>query len=400
MNGPTLSAACACAAILIVSSSWAQTPAAAIKPPPAFDAARNLGGPPPPAKTENRIPVSPAAPERNISATTVPRPSARVAAQATTVAPQPAATGKLLSPKTIVASPRRTLAIKEFAQLRAQENTLAQHVRLDARTQVTSVTEAPGQAARVSIENRNTWRQANAPGILTVNRKARDFLVTPGGYLTIVGNDFGDTLGEVNVIGRFPAGKVPLQVVNWRSGEIYALLPEGLRGVADQSATLQVITRAGKTYRIDGARFVAAREEILLTNVERVLDFQSASHWPAGIGPAGHVSRAEGGAKMECKAVGADTFGFKSLAPGWEIVAIGMQHGRTDSGNGDGRGNPGGRTYSQGYALGPWADRMTVNWGVWRSHLSPNLSLGGYDHCESSYLLSVYAIGPAGLLPF
>lgn len=51
MNRSTISAACACAAMLLAESAFAQAQAPMIKPPSAFDAARTFGTAPPPVKT-------------------------------------------------------------------------------------------------------------------------------------------------------------------------------------------------------------------------------------------------------------------------------------------------------------------------------------------------------------
>jgi hypothetical protein len=236
------------------------------------------------------------------------------------------------------------------------------------------------------------------PGIVMVNRRTKEFLVTPGGYLTIDGRGFGDTLGQVNVIGRFPGGKAALQVVDWRDTQIYALLPVGLRGAPDQVATLQVVTRQARTYRRDRANFVAAREVITFTNgIDRLVQAKAKN-----MDSDGSVSyRATGVNCPDLETV--EDFRF-TLPAGWMPSVIGLEPGRSDTGDGDADGKPGRREFFGQYAIGNWdgGNRFQISSGVWRSRnlaAARSARFAG-DTCVRSYRLSVAVMGPAGLSPF
>src|SRR5262249_16901405 len=83
-----------------------------------------------------------------------------------------------------------------------------------------------------------------APGIWFVNNRDKNFVLTPGGYVTISGKGFGETLGQVNGFGGTDGHRLAYQVVDWHDDQIYAVLPTGVRGMADQGAKLQVVTSA------------------------------------------------------------------------------------------------------------------------------------------------------------
>ncbi len=402
---------------LAPGSPWAQAPSSSLKtqqPPapstpalapkaapiaaPISPGAAGFGGQSLPGSA-SRVPKGKESDTAQRRVESVPRPSAAVSAAVAATAP-PASMGK----KENMPSPRRAEIIAQHLKPREQENALAEQSRSVAHAQM-KPTGASGLPARVGIESHSTWRKADEPGILMVNRKTRDFLVTPGGYLTIVGNAFGEKIGQVNLIGRFPGGKAALQVAGWRDDEIYALLPEGLRGAPDHAAVLQVITRDAKAYRKDAARFVAAREEITLTvGIDRVLEFKSIGEvWPTQMSADGKVSRLVRWQLQDCsRRTGTDRVKFR-LPAGWQASAIGIEHGRTDTGDRDQEGKPGSRAFFPRYAIVNWDpdDTVHIDWGIWRSR---NTALGGSsflgDSCYSDYRLSVAVVGPAGVSPF
>jgi hypothetical protein len=113
---------------------------------------------------------------------------------------------------------------------------------------------------------------------------------------------------------------------------------------------------------------------------------------------------------------------------GFDVIGATLGHGRTDSGDGDGYGQPGGRVFFPGYGFGAWTDdRVTrplgggtedfvsalpINWGVYRAHRSPNVAAGvsfagpyvnstnESNLCSSYYeITSLRLYGPAGVTP-
>lgn len=244
-------------------------------------------------------------------------------------------------------------------------------------------------------------------GVTTVNRKVIGWVVTPGGHLTIEGVGFGDTLGEVEVIGRFPQGAVKLEVVNWRADTIYALFPLGVRGVPDHAIDLRVLTAARRTFPAGAGRFYAAREEITLhSGIPRVVAFTSARYWQAAMDDAGHVDRLMSGGSLDCPRPSYDSLATIDPGNGFTVVGLAMTNGRTDTGNGDRNGEAGNHLFSPGYSFGAWDGpyeghyRTVVSWGVFRSHSSPSFLGSSRDVCESNYQLEVTLSGPAGVQPF
>jgi hypothetical protein len=247
------------------------------------------------------------------------------------------------------------------------------------------------------------------PGIGLVNGKATGFVVTPGAFLTIAGFEFGDTKGQANLVGNFPpGGAAALTIVDWKPGSVYALLPAGLRGALDQPVTVQLITAVQKTYRKDGGRFVATREDTTVTtDIPRLLKFEYGPTWGAFLDPSGQVVRQEQGESLTCKPPGTDTFTIIDPGKGFVVTGLNAAWGPTDSGDGSSTGQQGSRTYTPGYGFGEWnGNRIPFHWGVWRSHQSEFGLPGGpgyspaSDVCQSIYAISVGLNGPAGVAPF
>jgi hypothetical protein len=235
--------------------------------------------------------------------------------------------------------------------------------------------------------------QASPAEIWLVNGKRQDFLITPGGYLTISGKGFGDAIGSANVIGAFPGGAAPLRIIDWRDDEVYALLPEGLRGALDQRATVQIITQAGITHRIDGGRFVAAREEVVLTqNLRRLVSVESAGKWPADMDGNAAVIRTRRFGAVHCPYPDTDYLSFSRPANQYQIVGVSMQ--RVDP-------TPALQApfsdFVGDYTFGEWGARLPVNWGVWET--TPTLTGTDWE-CNSGYRIdSITVFGPAGMSP-
>lgn len=263
--------------------------------------------------------------------------------------------------------------------------------------------ESSAALAQRTTKGSHAARVVPSVGIDTVNGKERGFVVSPGGNVTIMGGQFGDTIGQVNVIGQFPGGAAPLRVVDWRAGEIHALFPPGLRGALDHQVTLQVITSGQKTFRLDGGKFIAAREDVVVTTgLLRMVQFYSAGSWSAQMDENGVVNRAYSGEHTDCLAPAKD--GLKITDPGRGFFVTGVSllwTGRTDSGDGSSMGDDGNRIYYPGYGFTEWYhDEIGVKWGVWRSHQSPYFLLPAFNQCQSSYQLAVILSGPAGVAPF
>jgi hypothetical protein len=213
--------------------------------------------------------------------------------------------------------------------------------------------------------------------------------------------------------------ELPFQIIDWHDREIYAFVPAGIRGVADQSAPLQVTTRAGRAYPLDAGRFVAAREEITVNSgLGRVIWFVPGPTWSATLADDGRVDRTYGG--DGCGSPGSDRLYFKPQQNGFVVSGIAWWTGREDTGDGDGNGNPGHRSFEPGYSFGDWGtgsmavgrDRsaqvptLTLNWGAWCSR-SENTNNSPFSHATfssfsstSNYQVEVSLIGPAGLSPF
>jgi hypothetical protein len=303
--------------------------------------------------------------------------------------------------------PRGVKSASILQQSVIQETTLAESLRSKqvARKAFSSVQQ--GVVSKELITSQ--------PGISSVNNKIRGYIVSPRSYLTIKGRDFGGTIGRVNVIGSyFPSGGTALRVANWRTDEIYVLVPPEIRGVVDHPVSIQVITSAGQTFRFDDGKFVAAREEIVVrTNIPQMISFESPRGWVSAMSNEGFVNRYKSGESVDCPAPGQDRLRgpdryaySRSIFAGRGFVLVGLNAswGRTDSGNGDGWGNAGSRTFFPGYGFSDWYGQdqeiIDVSWGVWRSHMSPEIFLSGYDICSSSYQIEVVLSGPAGVAPF
>jgi hypothetical protein len=306
-------------------------------------------------------------------------------------------------------SPRGIRAVSLFQQSMIQETRLAQSVR----TKPVSGKSFAG----VQEKLRSRELVTPQPGISSVNNKIRGYIVSPRSYLTIKGLEFGDAVGNVNVIGaHFPGGGIGLRIVDWRKDEIYVLVPPEIRGVVDHDVSMQVITRSNKTFRLGDGKFIAAREEIVVpSNLTQIIDFRSATVWPGAMNNLGIVYRWKTGESINCPLPGKDSLislpDVKGADPkrfflgrGFVVVGLNASWGRTDAGNGDGWGYAGSRTFTPGYGFSDWygdnQERIDVSWGVWRSHRSPDVLLSGFDDCQSMYQLAVVLSGPAGVAPF
>src|SRR6185437_4569359 len=305
------------------------------------------------------------------------------------------------------AEPHRAELARPCRRQQVMENTTA-NAFAQAPGRTSSL--AAAAAARSPFSVRNAKKEdvlAKQPdGIWFVNGKSRDFVITSGGNVVIAGKGFGSAQGRVLASGLsgFPGSAAALQVTAWTEFEIDAMLPVGIRGVPDlDGISAQVFTATGKSFTLGNGKFVAAREEITLTTqLDRLILFQASPAWPWTMATDGGVHRQRGG---PCPSPGTDDLLFPPPPRGFEVSGISMQHGRTDSGDGDDSFTPG---YSVGdldtavTAGGQTAKHVRVNWGVFDSHTSLNLILSQLsgDQCTSDYKVEVRLVGPAGLTPF
>lgn len=289
---------------------------------------------------------------------------------------------------------------------------------------------AQGPPSRYLTADAQAGYERRPLGVWFVNGESSYFPMTPGGYLTIAGKGFGERLGRVTMLGdpnvraRAPS-EVRLLVTDWNDDEIYAQLPEGIRGMPDQDVRLQVMTHAGTVYLIDKGKFRAAREEMTVTtNLDRIIEVHSTSNWKPTIGGDGQIVRYEdnlwNGDDLTCRAPGSDQLYFNPPA-GYDVSGMTVWFGRTDAGDGDLYGHAGDRVFTPGYSVGDWTRAslavtrqhskevwmIPVSWGVWRSHTS-YAGLGAQfraagepdDLCESNYQVALTLTGPAGVAPF
>jgi len=271
-----------------------------------------------------------------------------------------------------------------------------------------STMSVPGLATRAAQRDDS---RTFTPGVHSINGMEKGAQLTPGGNVTLNGFGFGDGAGSISLVTSAPQSVIDLRVLDWHDSEVYALLPAGVRGVADQPVKIQLITHAGKIYSLDGAQFFGTREEVLLTtNLSRVFHVDADQSWANPVsGDDGSVSRDDfrPGGSIDCKSPGTDLVFFDTLPKGFEVSGVVFWHGRTDSGDGVDGGYAGNRMFFPRYSLGPWSrvsdtqSLLQVKWGVWRSHTSPSV-LGDdpTDDCSSNYQLAVSVIGPAGVPVF
>jgi hypothetical protein len=410
-------------------------------------------------------PVKPAvkAPNWNaIGPNAAPRPLSPPAARPTThpvqtlntEAPSKKTSAFALSKEKLTkTSPRRAALLQAQLKIRDEQNRVAQGLRGHAdRRQITDkppgshFAQAPGRTSSLAAgaeahlphAARNARTQdmlANQPdGIWFVNNQANDFIITPGGSVVISGKGFGERPGQVFAKGLtgFPGGAAELQVQGWNNFEIDAVLPAGIRNVADLNAiSVQVLTFSSRSFSLGNGRFYAERAEIVLPqtiDLHAVFDVQLSRNWMVnfnpGLGPAssvemtgnGWVERFDDSSELTCKQPGTDTLFPKNLPYDFQVSGIAMEHGRTDSGDGNGmpNGDSGNHMYVPGYSItwgqttvaaGPNRDKLVdavaIGWGVWRSHTSPGIVQNKEDICASRYVITeVDVVGPVGLAPF
>jgi hypothetical protein len=341
-------------------------------------------------------------------------------------------------------SPRRTALMNQLRSIREEQDRLAAAV---------ASTERDDKGSRVSTPaGISAWPQApfgtraiataagsNAAfGIHAINGRTKSIRLTPGGKVVITGLGLGAPTGVRLVGGSLDRHPVLLRIV-WRTPtRIDAEIPSTTRGSPDeQKAVVEVRTSQGATYRFDGVSFIAAREEITITDAvviqAHVANVEGSKNWAATVSGLG-ANRLAVGKSINCPAPGTDLAHF-ARRNGFDVVGATMATGRTDSGDDDADGNAGSRVFTPGYSFGDWVDEnvpdasvwgflvpgsvsaLAVNWGVFRSHTSPHVYVRGnytppvygnvdadstdpVDRCSSDWwFTSLTLYGPAGVAP-
>ena len=330
--------------------------------------------------------------------------------------------------------PKRAGLLQVQVKIRDEQNRIAQGLRGHAGGQPLidnaargAFAQAPGRTSSLAaaaeahspLAVRNARTQdalARQPdGISFINGKPRDFIITPGGSVIIAGKGFGPASGRAFASGLtgFPGGAAALRVIAWSNFEIDAVLPAGIRGVPDiDGISAQVFTPAGKSFTLANGKFIAAREEITLTSqLDRLILLKPSAAWPWIMAADGGVHRWLGGNSVECPSAGTDELIFQPPS-GFEVSGVVMRYGRTDTGDGDAYGHAGNHLFIPGYGIGDWDttagpggqlfDRLSIAWGIFRSHTSPGIFKGvaNGDQCNSDYQIAVSLVGPAGVAPF
>lgn len=298
---------------------------------------------------------------------------------------RPRLTGQVVS-----RSPSAAARVRAHQQWVALEIATATQIRSARGSSRSNLESSVGTKASAAIQ----------PGVWKVNGKPQGFIVMPAGTVVIEGFGFGEGMGQVNVFGQFATGAAVLRIVEWHNDLVVALFPEGLRGFVDHDVRLQLVTRDGKIYFLNGGTFVATREEItVVENLARLVRFRSSPNWPVDFD--GGVSRMNSYHTLTCAQPGVDTLTIPDPGRGFIVTGLSASWGRMDSGDGDRYGDPGSRAFFPGYGLGNWnGDTIDVHWGVWREHSSPIYVAPGHDTCLSQYSIAVTLWGPVGVSPF
>ena len=316
-----------------------------------------------------------------------------------------------------VVSKQRAQMLNESLALRSAARTEAASTLATARKAAAAPVAVPSltsKAAREPVATAMVKPVAELkPGIFLVNGKHSGVQFTPGGAYVIDGLGFGAALGQVDLVSKqFPGGTLALQVSQWSDSRVQALIPEPIRGLPDQPVTLRVTTRGGTLFPLD-AQFVATREEIILHSADGSLPMTSAftlelsnrADWQ-NIQTATGIYRNSVGPSLNCPNTGNDML-TPTLPAGWTlsgVTVIGDLPTYSDPKH-DMFGQGGDTVVTSNYALVDWQtaltySRLTIHWGVFRSHTSDTHWAPDADYCLSSYKLDASVVGPAGLKPF
>lgn len=247
----------------------------------------------------------------------------------------------------------------------------------------------------------------------------------PGVAYDIRGQGFGNTPGQVVLLGQFPNGQPTFRIDHWSDKQIFATVDPGVSGALDQDGvTLVVRPAAGAPITSPNGHFWAARANSVLALPRDKATMGN----PGGITPSykqedgwvkvrRHFAASEdffstddlfgdsfanplGGCEM---APATDRFDLSALRPGFAVVGFEWVHGRTDSGNHDADGDRGRRYFSPGYDAVASADGKTLDmkWGVFKSYYDPwTPPVPDSWWCNSNYRFRITVQGPAGIAPW
>lgn len=130
-------------------------------------------------------------------------------------------------------------------------------------------------AAAVSAQSDGA-RAAEACDKPTVKTLIVGGKVKPGDAVIIGGCGFGQSLGQVHLLGNFPGGKVKLIVDQWSDTGIGAFVPKDVSGAPDQAAKVLVTAKSGAKSNSDRSLFFEARRERKMVTASDT-SFQCAS---------------------------------------------------------------------------------------------------------------------------
>jgi hypothetical protein len=86
--------------------------------------------------------------------------------------------------------------------------------------------------------------------------------IAPGDDGVLIGFELGDGAGEASLVGSFPGGRIPLEIIHWDDGTIEFRVPDDpakVCGSLDQDAEIEVKTKSGVIVRWP-VRFRARRD--------------------------------------------------------------------------------------------------------------------------------------------
>lgn len=252
---------------------------------------------------------------------------------------------------------------------------------------------------------------------------------TPGALYTIIGEGFGGPRGQVQLTGQFPGGSVTLHIQSWSDRLVVILFPADYGGAPDQDGVgLRIAGANGNATTAGGARFVAAREEVMVNGVptSRIRWGSSGNAAPqASATIEGTTAVWRGWSSMEsgdaCYAPGTDEFDLASLPPGFKLLGAVWGAPQVTAGTEAVQGvNVTTRLLGQN-RVSQSAGRVRVDWAVAERRRGAKVDSGGTGggpfgtmpdlstpsgaylpllSCTSQYTIAFRLEGPRGVNPF
>lgn len=275
-------------------STWGRPTGVTRSPVPPLPAAPATSIPPTPSAPSAARAVAPTSSLQSRGAT-IQAPAAT--AQATWGAAQPPANRQTLTPVQIL-NPHPTAVSPMLTLLRTQINgATGERTEILASRQAAAQTTPAAPAGdapltRVSDVAATTLRhgdpnaklpsspqarllpcQQGKLGVYTMNGAGPAAMVfTPDpqyDLYTFQGCHFGNTPGQLTLIGHFKGFKLPLTVVEWTDTSIIAALDTGVTGEPDENGTVSLLMSRsdGQRLQFDGNSFYAVRASITLQTI-------------------------------------------------------------------------------------------------------------------------------------